>query len=110
MSQSPIYDVEGKVVDFVYLDANAAFLKPMNLSREQVIGRRATELLGTVEDYWFEAIGEIAKTGQDVHSEEKSGITGRYYDVYAWKARSNQVGVIFEDITQRKDYRKEGEG
>ena len=28
-------------------------------------------------------------------------MSGRFYDVHAWKAGGNQVGVIFENITQR---------
>ena len=97
-----LYDDNGKVVDFIYCDSNPAFLKSIGKIRDQVVGKRTSELLGTIESYWLEEFNKIERTGQAVHAEIKSGVSGRFYDVHAWKAGGNQVGVIFEDITQRK--------
>ena len=94
------YDNE-KVVDFIYCDSNPAFLKSIGKNIEQVVGKRASELLGPIESYWLEIFNKVEKTGQAVHTEIKSGVSGRFYDVHAWKAGGNQVGVIFENITQR---------
>ena len=104
-----VYNDAEQVVDFVYCDANPALLKSMQKEREQVVGKKTSEVLGSIEGYWLEEFDRIEKTGQPVHSEEKSGLPGRYYDVYAWKTSSNQVAVIFEDITQRKVLEKQSQ-
>ena len=102
-----VQDDNGKVLDFIYLDSNPAFLKSIGKNRDQVVGKRTSELLGTIENYWLEEFNKVEKTGQAVHAEIKSGLSDRFYDVYAWKASIKQVGVIFEDITQRKAMEKQ---
>ncbi len=96
-----VHDENGKVVDFVYCDSNPAFLRSMGKTRDQVINKKASELLGKVEDYWLSEFSKIEETREAIHREEKSELTGQYYDVYAWMTNSKQVGVIFEDITKR---------
>ncbi len=96
-----VHNENGEVEDFIYYDSNPAFLRSMGKAKDQVINKKASELLGKVEDYWLSEFSKIEKTGQAVHREEKSELTGHYYDVYAWMANSKQVGVIFEDITKR---------
>ena len=102
-------DETGKTVDFVYTEANPAFVNSLGKRSEQVVGKRAKELFGGVgiEDFWLEELSNVNKTGKAFHAERPSKRTGKIYDVYVWSINENLAGVIFEDITQRKTLEKQ---
>ncbi len=106
-----LYDNSGKVLDFVYTEANPAFINSIGKPTEEVVGRRAKELFGGVgiEDFWLEELGKIKKTGISIHDEQSSRRTGKCYDVSVWRISENRVGVIFEDITGRKALEKQAQ-
>ena len=103
-----LYDETGKTVDFVYTEANPAFVNSLGKRSEQVVGKRAKELFGGVgiEDFWLEELSKVNKTGKAFHAEQSSKRTGKIYDVYVWRIKENRAGIIFEDITQHKALRK----
>jgi light-regulated signal transduction histidine kinase (bacteriophytochrome) len=48
----------------------------------------------------------VAKTGKSEHIEDYNQDTGRWYDDYIFKYREDQVGILFRDITPRKNAEK----
>ena len=103
------YNEKGRAVDFVYVEANPAFLNSLGKRSDEVVGKRAKELLGSVgiEDFLLEELSRIDKTGKAFHGEQLSKRTSKFYDVSAWKIDNSRVGVIFEDITKRKTLEKQ---
>ena len=106
-----LYDETGKTVDFVYTEANPAFVNSIGKRSEQVVGKRAKELFGGVgiEDFWLEELSKVNKTGKAFHAEQQSKRTGKIYDVYVWRIKENRAGIIFEDITQYKTLEKQSQ-
>ena len=96
-----------KVVDFIFHDVNPAFLKSIGKSRKQVVGKRASDLLGELSGLWLKELNKVVEARTAIHAEVKSELTGHYYDVVAWKSNGNQVAVILQDITQRKDLERQ---
>jgi C4-dicarboxylate-specific signal transduction histidine kinase len=57
------------------------------------------------EEHWFEVYGRIALTGEPIRFENEAKQLGRWYDVYAFRVedpKRRRVGVLFNDITERK--------
>lgn len=100
-----IVDKEGKPVDYVFLAANEAFEKMTGLKRENVVGKRVTEVLPGIEKDpadWIGVYGKVALTGQPVIIESYSELLRKWYAVSAYSPRPSYFAAIFEDITERK--------
>jgi len=100
-----VLDDEGRPVDYVFLEANAAFERMVGVHREDLVGRRVTEVLPGIEHDpadWIGIYGTVALTGEEIRSERYSEVLGRWYSVLAFSPRSGQFATVFEDITERK--------
>lgn len=98
------FDENEKVVDYRFIEANPAFGRHTGLAN--AVGRTARELVPDLESHWFDIYGEVARTGVARRFEEDAGSMGRFYDVYAFRvgdSGSNQVAVLFNDVTTRKN-------
>ncbi len=97
-----LFDEAGMPVDYVFLEANPAFVKQTGLA--DAIGRRMRELNPAHEEHWFRIYGEIAKTGEPRGFVESAVLIDGWYEVYAFpigEPGANRVAVLFTDITER---------
>lgn len=101
-----ITDVNGRPIDYLFLDINDYYTKIVGLSRETVIGKRVTEVLPIVEQFWIDEYGNVATTGVSCDFENYSESLGRYFSVHAYCPKKNQFAVIVSDITERKNNEK----
>ncbi|MFO6448048.1 PAS domain-containing protein [Erythrobacter sp. NE805] len=98
-----IFDASGKGHDYRFLEANDAFVGQTGLV--DPIGKRMRSLQPDIEDYWPETYGRIARSGVAERFESASPAMGRWFDVFAFPigdAAPYQVGILFEDIAERK--------
>ena len=89
--------------DYRFLEANNAFEKQTGL--KDAVGKSMKELAPEHEQYWFDIYGRIAKTRESERFENEAKALGIYYEVYAFpvgEPEENRVGVLFNDITERK--------
>jgi len=103
--QQTILDESGKPIDYVFLEVNNAFENIMNLRKEQIIGRRATEIipgLGIDPADWIRAYGQVALTGVSVQSESLVQPLGKWLKVSAYCPEKGFFVTLLEDITWRK--------
>ena len=49
----------------------------------------------------------VANTGKSIHFESYNQVSNRWYDLYAFLYKEGQVGVLFRDITERKNMEKQ---
>jgi len=97
------YDVDGRPVDYRYLEVNPAFAAHTGLT--DPVGKTARTLMPAHEGRWFELYGRVAATGEPVHFIEEALGLQRWFDVYAARvgpAGSRKVVVLFTDITERR--------
>lgn len=97
-----ICDHNGKPVDYRFLDVNKSFEILTGFRREDIIGKKVTEVLPKVEKYWIETYGRVAITGEPCQFENYSDELGKYYCVSAYSPKKNQFAVIMSDITEKK--------
>jgi PAS domain S-box-containing protein len=98
-----LQDEDGHWNDFLFLQANRAFLTHTGMPYP--VGRTATDLLGTPNPRWAEAYGRVAETGEPARWEDSEPAVGRVFDLNAFRlggAGSRRVAVLFTDITERK--------
>jgi signal transduction histidine kinase/CheY-like chemotaxis protein len=86
-----IVDEKGKAIDYRFIKTNPAFEQQMH------------ELQPSEGSYWIDIYRKVASENKPVHLENYA--SGVWYDVYAFpfgSADSNQMAVVFNDITERK--------
>ncbi len=100
-----VLDDNGTPVDYVFLDVNPAFEQFTGLRKEEIIGKRATEVAPSIEGPEFdriEAYGKVALTGEQIALEQHSARMDRWYKVRAYSPRRGYFATLFEDITEQR--------
>lgn len=98
-----ITDENGKPIDYVFLDINESYMQLLDVTREMCIGKRVTELMPKVEQYWIDVFGRVALTGEPCYYENYFETTGGFYATYTYSPRERQFAVLVTDITERKN-------
>ncbi len=101
-----IYDEQGLAVDYIFLEINQAFETLTGLSREEVIGRRVTEVHPDIGDSAFDWIGtysKVAQEGGSIRFEQYFEPADRWYDVSAFSDTQGYFGVSFREVTLQKN-------
>lgn len=95
----------GKPIDWLYLDVNAAFEYINGISKSDVVGKRATEVLPKIKRDpadWLTLYGQVALTGQSVVTERYSEACKKWLHISAYSPEKCYFVSIVEDITKRK--------
>lgn len=97
------FDDAGRPLDYRFLEVNPAFERQSGL--RDVVGRKMREISQDAEQHWVDAFGTVARTRQPARFEKRTRALNRWFDVYAFPLDTpglGRVGVLFNDITQRK--------
>lgn len=97
-----IYNTQGKPIDFYLREINKPFEHFLGKPKSQIINRKATVVIGPIEDYWLEASANVEKTGKPTQIENYGVALNKYYSVNIWKISKTKLGVSFTDITEQK--------
>jgi PAS domain S-box-containing protein len=98
-----LFDQNEKPVDYRFLQISPSFERQTGI--KNAVGRRMREIAPQHEEHWFEIYGRIALTGEPMRFENEAKQLGRWYDVYAFRVEDperRRVGILFNDITERK--------
>ncbi|HEY5556719.1 diguanylate cyclase [Acetobacterium sp.] len=96
-----ITNSEGEPVDYIFLDINDSYTKILGITREMAIGKRITEVMPFIEQYWIDVFGKVALTGEPSYYENYMETTGKYYSTYTYCPKKNQFAVLVSDISER---------
>jgi len=101
-----VYETVDDGRDFVFRDHNAAGERIVGLTREQVIGRRLTEVFPGVEEMGLlEILCRVGDTGKSevflsrLYRDEHLTL---WVDNYVFKLPSGELVAVYDDVTQRK--------
>lgn len=100
-----ITDAEGKGIDYVFLEVNQAFENITGLKREEILGKKVTEVLKGIlneEEHWIERYSKVALTGTEDTFEAYSKEIDTWFRVFAFSPKERFFAVIIENITQKK--------
>ena len=92
----------GKPIDYVFLDINESYTHLLGVTREICIGKRITEVMPEVEQYWIDVFGRVALSREPMYYENYLKTTGGYYATYSYSPKERQFAVLVSDITERK--------
>ncbi len=100
-----IVDEEGNPTDFIYLEINDAYEHIIGVTREQVIGKRESEITpkSWEEDFdWLGVYGRVALSGEPARFEAFSEALGKWFAVSAYSHTPGYFVTNFFDISDRK--------
>jgi len=98
-----VTDDQGRATDYVFLEVNAAFEKLTGLRREDIVGRRVTQVLPGIEkDPFIETYGRVVATGEGTRFEQFATPLGRHYEGAAFPLGGKLFAAVFNDVTERK--------
>ncbi len=96
-------DQLGNPVDYRFVEVNQSFEKHTGF--KDVLGKTISQVLPTHDGYWLKTYSTVARTGEAVRIKNPAVALKRHYDVFAYRvggAGSKRVGVLFKDISERK--------
>ncbi len=107
-----VVDDNNNPVDYIFLEINPAFEIQTGLKRENIIGKKVTEVLPDIEKEpanWIGRFGKAALTDESVTFEDYSVSIKKWYTVTASSPGTGYFIVVFEDISERKKFEEEKE-
>ncbi|MFA5171544.1 MAG: sensor domain-containing diguanylate cyclase [Sulfuriferula sp.] len=101
-----IYTSENGGEDFIFVDFNHAAELADDFKREEIIGKRLTDIFPAVREFGlFAVLQRVWSTGQPEHFPaalyQDSHITG-WRDNYVYRLPSGEIVAIYDDVTERK--------
>ena len=100
-----VVDGKGLPVDYVVLEVNSSFERMTGLKRENIIGRRVTEVLPDIkkDDFdWIGTYGRVALNNENIQFEQYSETLGKWYNITAYSPSIGEFATVLEDISERK--------
>ena len=100
-----VIDNEGRPIDWIYLDVNEAHAQMLGLTKDQIIGKRVSEVIPEeIKDQtdWIGKYGRVALTGESLHFEGYRQSLKKWVHTSAYSPKKGYFVAIFEDITERK--------
>jgi len=104
-----ILDRQGKPVDYIFIDINPAFETVIRLKKDQVIGKKVTELLPVINRSgfdWIAAFGQVAGSGNSACFKKYFEPLGGWYEIVACSDRPGYFAMLLRDITRKKKVQK----
>ena len=100
-----ILNNEGKPVDYEFLEINEAFEKLTGLKKQDIIGKRVTEVIPDIlkDPFdWIDKYGKVAQSGKNLRFNQYFEPFDKWYFVTASCPKTGYFIVTFEDITDQK--------
>jgi PAS domain S-box-containing protein len=100
-----IVDEQNIPIDHIFLEVNSTFARKIGLDREQVIGKRVTEVLPDIrnDDFdWIGVLGKVALSGEAINFDQYSSMFGKWLSIAAYSPEQDCFAIIIRDITPRK--------
>jgi len=101
-----VLDDQNNPADYIFLEVNAAFEEMTGLKRENILGRKVTEVLPGIEkdDFdWIGVYGKVATEGNSLNFEQYSEPLQRWYEVQIYSDEPGFFTTVFNEITARKE-------
>ncbi len=105
-----VVDKSGKPIDYVFLEVNNAFEKMIGLKKEEIIGKKVTEILKGIENDpadWIGTYGKVALNCESIQFENYAKPLDKWYNISAYCPEKGYFVTLFEDVTERKKAEKE---
>ncbi|MHA6347489.1 PAS domain-containing sensor histidine kinase [Roseivivax sp. CAU 1761] len=96
-----VRDDAGKVIDWVYLEVNAAFGRLVNRLPSDTIGRTIREVFPGVEEAWISRMHDAVRLEKTVTFVDRVASLDRWYEGHAFPLGEDRFCIMFVDATER---------
>jgi len=97
-----ILNESGEPGDYKTLEVNDTFEAILGAKREDIIGKRAGEILPPEElKQWLKIFGPVAIEGKSANYKMYSAVNKKYFEGKAYSTEKGRFAVIFDDVTER---------
>ncbi len=107
-SGGAIYEAVEDGKNFIFKDFNRAAEKIDKISREKVLGQKITNIFPAVEEFGLlDVLKRVWETGTPEHlplTLYKDDREWGWRENYIYKLQSGEIVVIYDDVTERKQY------
>ena len=97
-----LYDANGNAIDFIITDVNKSYEKNTGLKREQVLGKKGTELFYTEKAPFFDIYKNVVKTGRSASFISYFKPLKKHFFISAFRPSKGKFITIFTDISNLK--------
>jgi two-component sensor histidine kinase len=97
----PICDDRGRLTDYLFVQANPAFLRGFR-GGDDIVGRRFRELRPDATPDWFANFQTTIDTGEPHRFQYQDAARHRWYDVHCTRISPNRIAHFYIDITWMK--------
>ena len=104
-----LLDEDNQPIDFVHLEVNNAWERLIGLKKEDVIGKRITEVIPDIKKSKADLIsiyGKVALTGKETQFELYFKPLKKWFTVSVYSPQKEYFITVFEDITELKRAKK----
>ena len=101
-----VRNAAGEVVNYKYLEANPAFETQVGIKAAEVVGKFVLDIFPTVDSWWAQKYQQVADNGHPIRFEHFLKENNRWYEVLAYSMPGDQVAVLYNNITKRKNGEK----
>ncbi len=97
-----VYNLNGKPVDYRFVEVNPAFERMTGLKRGKIIGRTAREIFPGMEKAGLERYFKVAQTGKPIVFQDNSKAMKKWFNVNAFSTKKGTFAILFNDITDER--------
>jgi PAS domain S-box-containing protein len=97
-----VYDESKKAIDYTILEVNPMYQYITGLTRDQAVGKKATELYGTNEPPYLDVYAAVASYGNSRSFETYFPPMGKYFNISVFSPKPGTFATVFSDITARR--------
>jgi len=101
-----LVDKDNKPIDFVHLEVNGAWEKLIGLKKEDVLGKKITEVIPGIKESKTDLIGiygKVALTGETAKFDLYFEPLGKWFTISVYRPQKGYFVAVFEDITELRN-------
>lgn len=104
MLLDPIFDPDDsdRVADIRFVQVSRNFVRQTGVTPEEIAGKTLLGLFPESEPYWLSEYGQAAHSRVPLHYQNYHAATRRWYDMFCFPYGKGFTGVLFRDITAKK--------
>ncbi|TAN44395.1 MAG: response regulator [Nitrospirae bacterium] len=97
-----MYDTNGVAENYEILDVNPQYEAILGISKQQAVGKKATEIYGTPAPPYLDIFARVAETGDPERFEAFFQPLKKHFSISVSSFEKGLFATIFLDITERK--------
>lgn len=97
-----VYDEQGRVIDFVFLEVNPAYERQTGFVAPNIIGKRKKKVAPAAEQRWYDYAIEAVEKDKTLSYQYFDPKENAHYETEFIPIPPNQIAVLFKDVTERK--------